>query len=180
MRPGRYWIFFRPCRMTWTRWPKLAGSRTPARTGQPRRFVKWNLGSELRAKNLTRAGGRALQPGRGAVMLDDPQALFRAVGTIILGYAASIWLMIHGPIYFLIFLTLSISYTLILGGWWWRKPERLVNGSLKTLGTLIICWSIFAAAVPHQYKFALAFAAYGIWVLVFVAAKRINWGSSRS
>ena len=24
MRPGWYWIFFRPCRMTWTRWAKLA------------------------------------------------------------------------------------------------------------------------------------------------------------
>src|SRR5438132_11175568 len=27
MRPGRYWIFFRPCRMTWTRWAKLAAAR---------------------------------------------------------------------------------------------------------------------------------------------------------
>jgi hypothetical protein len=27
MRPGRYWIFFRPCRMTRTRWPKLATAR---------------------------------------------------------------------------------------------------------------------------------------------------------
>jgi len=27
MRSGRYWIFFRPCRMTWTRWPKPATAR---------------------------------------------------------------------------------------------------------------------------------------------------------
>ncbi len=27
MRPGWYWIFFRPCRMTWTRWAKLATAR---------------------------------------------------------------------------------------------------------------------------------------------------------
>jgi hypothetical protein len=27
MRPGWYWIFFRPCRMTRTRWAKLATAR---------------------------------------------------------------------------------------------------------------------------------------------------------
>src|SRR6266487_3554130 len=27
MRPGWYWIFFRPCRRIWTRWAKLATAR---------------------------------------------------------------------------------------------------------------------------------------------------------
>jgi Transposase len=59
MRPGRYWIFFRPCRMTWTRWPKLASSRTPVRTGQPGRQSTSRSGSGHRADISTR-----LKPAR--------------------------------------------------------------------------------------------------------------------
>src|SRR6266516_2201098 len=38
MRAGRYWTFFRPCRITWTRWAKLATARlasTPPLSTRP-------------------------------------------------------------------------------------------------------------------------------------------------
>ena len=60
MRSGWDWIFFGPCRMTWTRWPKLA---TAGLAGTPRLST-----DQIQRVEIGGVGGRLVhpQPGLGA------------------------------------------------------------------------------------------------------------------
>src|SRR5215510_13253790 len=62
MRPGWYWIFFRPWRMTWTRWAKLAAARLAS---TPRLSTDQRPLDRVQVRGIS-GQPEHLQPGLGA------------------------------------------------------------------------------------------------------------------
>ena len=66
MRRGWYWIFFRPCRMTWSRWLKLAIARLAS---TPRSYAQ-AYGVTCREIRTTRRKSDYLKPSLQKVQFD--------------------------------------------------------------------------------------------------------------
>ena len=63
MRPGWYWIFFRPCRMTWIRWAKLVTQATGEAAIETVRSGIADLGKDPQEQQEQDGPRRVRQPG---------------------------------------------------------------------------------------------------------------------
>jgi signal transduction histidine kinase len=114
------------------------------------------------------------QPTMLESLLDDPKTLFNMVVGLIFFYIISIYLAVHGSIYCVFFFAMSISYTALLIGAV-ADAVRLSMSAFIAIGAAMIVWSLVATAF-HQYHYALAVAAYGLWALAITA--NVVYGSS--
>lgn len=101
-------------------------------------------------------------------LLDDPKTLFSGIGTIVFAYAAGIALAVNGSIYSILWLVVAVTYTALLVGTL-ADAFRVVFAAFIAVGLMAAAFAL-VAATHLQYRIALDFAAYSLWVLTTVAA----------
>lgn len=106
---------------------------------------------------MTPAAG---QPARAPLGIDQLQLGLVAIAIL----AAGLYLLVHGSAYCAPFLVLGLIYAIILT----RPPTvEAIRTGAAWLIVFLIGWSIFAI-VRHTYHYALADAAYALWLFTAV------------